>query len=106
LSVEKMIEDRCVQIMHISPYLREPESINKLLKFVEVNSFTVNGLHHEIYLSDPRKTDPEKLTTIISYPFIMRQKHKAFRVCSYFKSRTDKVFSGPYYSGFCESERI
>ena len=64
-----MIEDRCVQIMHISPYLREPESINKLLKFVEVNSFTVNGLHHEIYLSDPRKTDPEKLTTIISYPF-------------------------------------
>lgn len=54
-----MIEDRCVQIMHISPYLREPESINKLLKFVEVNSFTVNGLHHEIYLSDPRKTDPE-----------------------------------------------
>ena len=69
MSVEKMIEDRCVQIMHISPYLREPESINKLLKFVEVNSFTVNGLHHEIYLSDPRKTDPEKLTTIISYPF-------------------------------------
>ena len=69
MSVEKMIEDRCVQIMHISPYLREPESINKLLKFVEVNSFSVNGLHHEIYLSDPRITDPEKLTTIISYQF-------------------------------------
>ena len=69
MPVEKMIEDRCVQIMHISPYLSEPESINKLLKFVEVNSFTVNGLHYEIYLSDPRKTDPEKLTTIISYPF-------------------------------------
>ena len=69
MSVEKMIEDRCVQIMHISPYVREPESINKLLKFVEVSSFTVNGLHHEIYLSDPRKTDPEKLTTIISNPF-------------------------------------
>ena len=69
MSVEKMIEDRCVQIMHISPYLSKPESINKLLKFVEVNSFTVNGLHHEIYLSDPRKIHPEKLTTIISYPF-------------------------------------
>ena len=69
MSVEKMIEDRCVQIMYISPYLREPESINKLLKFVEVNSFTVNGLHHEIYLSDPRKTASENLTTIISYPF-------------------------------------
>ena len=69
LSVEKIIEDRCVQIMHISPYLREPESINKLLKLVVVNGFTVNGLHHEIYLSNPRKTDPEKLTTIISYPF-------------------------------------
>ena len=69
MSVEKMIKDRCVQIMHISPYLSKQESINKLLKFVEVSSFTVNGLHHEIYLSDPRKTDPEKLTTIISYPF-------------------------------------
>ena len=69
MSVEKMIEDRCVQIMHISPYLREPESINKLLKLVVVNGFTVNGLLHEIYLSNPRKTDPEKLTTIISSPF-------------------------------------
>ena len=68
MSVEKMIEDRCVQIMHISPYLRESKTINKLFKFVEVNGFTVNGLHHEIYLSDPRKTDPKKLTTIISYP--------------------------------------
>ena len=55
--------------MYISPYLREPESINKLLKLVVVNGFTVNGLLHEIYLSNPRKTDPEKLTTIISYPF-------------------------------------
>ena len=51
MSVEKMIKDRCVQIMQISPYLSKPESINKLLKFVEVNSFTVNGLHHEIDLS-------------------------------------------------------
>lgn len=58
ISFEKMIEHRCVQIMHSSPYLTESESINKLLKFVEVNGFTVNGLHHEIYLSDPRKTDP------------------------------------------------
>ena len=64
-----MIEDRCVQIMYISPYLREPESINKLLKLVVLNGFTVNGLHHGIYLSNPRKTDPEKLTTIIRYPF-------------------------------------
>ena len=69
MSVEKMIEDRCVQIMHISPYLREPESINKFLKLVVVNGFTVNGMHRGIYLSNPRKTDPEKLTTIIGYPF-------------------------------------
>ena len=69
MSVEKMIEDRCVQIMQISPYLREPESINRLLTLVVVNGFTVNRLLHEIYLSNPRKTDPEKLTTIISYPF-------------------------------------
>ena len=54
-----MIEGSCVQIMHIGPYWTEPESINKLLKFVEENEFTVNVLHHEIYLSDTCKTDPE-----------------------------------------------
>ena len=63
-----MIEGRCVQIIHIGPYWTEPESINKLLKFVEENEFTVNVLHHEIYLSDPCKTDPEKLKTIIRCP--------------------------------------
>ena len=97
-----MIEDICVQIMQISPYLREPESINKLLKLVVINDFTVNGLLHEIYLSNPRKTNPEKLTTIISYPFKMSQKRKIFRVCSYFKSCTDKVFSGPFTPVFAK----
>ena len=96
-----MIEGRCVLIIHISPYLRETETINKLLKFVEVTSFTVYGLNHENYLSDPRKTDPEKLTTIISYPF-NESKTKTFRVCYYFKIRTDKVFSGPFTPVFAK----
>ena len=56
-------------VNHADQSIFEGTGINKLLKLVVVNVFTVNGLHHEIYLSNPRKTDPEKLTTIISYPF-------------------------------------
>jgi hypothetical protein len=33
-----------------------------------VNDFTSTRLHHEIYLSDPRKTAPEKLKTVIRHP--------------------------------------
>ena len=54
-----MIEGSRVKIMHIGSYWTEPDSINKLLKFVEEKEFTVNVLHHEIYLSDTCKTDPE-----------------------------------------------
>jgi hypothetical protein len=32
------------------------------------NVYTFNGLHHEIYLSDMRKTDPEKLKTVLRQP--------------------------------------
>jgi hypothetical protein len=32
------------------------------------NGYDFNGKHHEIYLSDPRKVDPEKLKTILRQP--------------------------------------
>jgi hypothetical protein len=54
--------------MHVGPYATEPDTINQLLNFVKNNGLTVNGLHHEIYISDPRKTVPEKLKTLIRYP--------------------------------------
>jgi len=68
ISFESITEGKCVQIMHLGPYATEPETINKLLNFVKDKGLTVNGLHHEIYLSDPRKTVPEKMKTLIRYP--------------------------------------
>lgn len=68
ISFEKFTEGKCVQIMHIGLYSTEPETINNLMEFMDENRLSVNGLHHEIYLSDPRKTEPSKMKTVIRYP--------------------------------------
>jgi len=68
IGFEKITEGKCVQIMHIGPYSTEPKTINELMEFIEANGVSVNGLHHEIYLSDPRKTEPARMKTLIRYP--------------------------------------
>ena len=68
ISFEKITEGKCVQVMHIGPYSTEPKTISLLMEFIFKNGQTINGLHHEIYLSDPRKTEPSKMKTIIRYP--------------------------------------
>ncbi len=65
INFEKIIEGRCVQIMHIGPYSTEANTIKKMQDFIKENKLIENGLHHEIYLSDPRKTAPEKIKTIL-----------------------------------------
>lgn len=65
---EKIAEGKCVQIMHIGPYSTEPETINQMKGFMNENGLVENGLHHEIYLSDPRKTTPDKMKTILRQP--------------------------------------
>lgn len=65
-------EGLCVQMMHIGPYDNEPESVAMMNAFLEENGYVTdineNRLHHEIYLSDPRKVVPEKLKTVIRHP--------------------------------------
>ena len=68
IKLEIIDENKCIQIMHIGPYSTEPETIEKMDHFMKENSFAKNGLHHEIYLSDPRKTLPEKMKTILRQP--------------------------------------
>ncbi len=65
-------EGLCVQCMHIGPYDDEPATVAAMDAFVQANGYT-NDLtdarrHHEIYLSDVRKTVPEKLKTVIRHP--------------------------------------
>ena len=65
-------EGLCVQCMHIGPYDDEPATVAAMDAFVQANGYA-NDLtdvrrHHEIYLSDVRKTAPEKLKTVIRHP--------------------------------------
>ena len=68
----KICEGECVQIMHVGPYDREPASVKMMDDFLAANGYendlSDTRLHHEIYLSDPRKTAPEKLKTVIRTP--------------------------------------
>ena len=68
IQFEEITEGKCVQILHIGPYLTEPETIEKMKTFMQDNRLVDNGLHHEIYLSDPRRTAPEKIKTILRQP--------------------------------------
>ena len=65
-------EGLCVQIMHTGPFDNEPETVAIMDGFLEengyVNDFSESRLHHEIYLSDARKVEPEKWKTVIRHP--------------------------------------
>lgn len=65
-------EGLCVQILHIGPYDDEPATVAVMDAFLAengyVNDLSATRLHHEIYLSDARKTAPEKLKTVIRHP--------------------------------------
>ncbi len=64
----EMTEGKCVQMMHVGPFSTEPSSLLRLQVFCDERGLAKNGLHHEIYLSDFRKTAPEKLKTILREP--------------------------------------
>ena len=65
-------EGLCVQMMHVGPFDDEPATVATMDAFLHengyANDFNENRLHHEIYLSDPRKTAPEKWKTVIRHP--------------------------------------
>ena len=65
-------EGLCVQCMHIGSYDDEPATVELMHKFAEDNGYkldiTNTRYHHEIYLSDPRKCDINKLKTVIRHP--------------------------------------
>ena len=65
-------EGLCVQCMHIGSYDDEPATLRKMEAFLSENGyqpdFSGERLHHEIYLSDPRRTAPERLKTVIRQP--------------------------------------
>lgn len=71
-------EGICVQCMHIGSYDNEPETVELMHKYMEENGYeldiTDSRLHHEIYLSDPRRCDESKLKTVIRHPIKKKNK--------------------------------
>ena len=65
-------EGLCVQCMHVGPYDAEPETVARMHEAMERQGYRLDisesRLHHEIYLTDARKTAPEKLKTVIRHP--------------------------------------
>ncbi len=64
----KMTEGKTVQMLHVGPFHKEIETLQIMAEYMQENKLLKNGLHHEIYLSDFRKTAPEKLKTILREP--------------------------------------
>ena len=66
--LETMDEGRCVQMLHVGPYNKEGETIRVMKSLVEEQGLVLHGVHHEIYLSDPRRVPPDRLRTILRHP--------------------------------------
>lgn len=65
-------EGLCVQCMHIGPYTDEPKTVSLMHEYAKENGYVVDITdvrhHHEVYISDPRKTEPSKLKTVVRHP--------------------------------------
>jgi hypothetical protein len=68
VSLFTLAEGKVVQMLHVGPFDREPETLQVMAEFMEKYNFQKGGLHHEIYLSDLNKTEPSKLRTILREP--------------------------------------
>ncbi len=67
LRLERFAEGLCIQIMHVGPYASESATVEKMDAFAAQNGLRKCGMHHEIYLGNPLRADPEKLKTVLRH---------------------------------------
>lgn len=61
-------EGMCVQMLHVGPYANEAESFAIMENFSRENNLNrLSKIHKEIYITDPRRTAPEKLKTVLRF---------------------------------------
>jgi hypothetical protein len=63
--LEDLPEQRCGRILHVGPYADEPRSFATLAQVIEAAQLKAAHWHIEVYLSDPRRTAPQKLKTVL-----------------------------------------
>ena len=68
LRLEAFEEGPCIQVMHVGPYAAEPATVEKMDAFAREHAYQLHGKHHEIYLGNPLRAQPEKLKTILRHP--------------------------------------
>lgn len=68
IRIEKLDEGLCFQALHIGPYDDEGPIIEKIHDRIAAEGLRPTGKHHEIYLNDPRRVDPDRLKTILRQP--------------------------------------
>jgi hypothetical protein len=65
---EAFAEGTAAQIMHLGPYAAEAPTIERLHDAIREQGYHRRGRHHEIYLTDPRRTAPGRMRTILRQP--------------------------------------
>lgn len=65
---ETFNEGKAAQILHVGPFSDEGPAVEKVHAFIDESKSLLRGKHHEIYLSDIRRAEPEKWKTIIRQP--------------------------------------
>lgn len=73
VELERIAEGRCVQALHVGPYEREQDTLERMRAAAHAEGLAFAGVHHEIYLSDPRRTAPARLRTLLRHP--VRREH-------------------------------
>jgi hypothetical protein len=68
LRCERWEEGRVAQILHIGPYEAEADTVAVLQRAIADAGLEPRGCHHEIYISDPNRTAPDRLRTVIRQP--------------------------------------
>ena len=69
LRFEPLTEGRSVQTLHVGPFDEEGPVLARLHEeYLPAHGLRPIGLHHEIYLSDLRRSAPDKLRTILRQP--------------------------------------
>jgi hypothetical protein len=79
VALRSLREGRVAQLLHVGPYDAEAPTIERLREWIEEHGLVVAGKHHEIYLSDPRRSPPAKLKTLIRLPVKTRRRAAAAR---------------------------
>ena len=60
-------EGKCIQLLHVGSYASEVASLEAMHDFADARGLRFRGVHHEIYLSDPRRVPANKLRTILRH---------------------------------------